>query len=380
MKKIGILCLHLGYGGVEQASVNLANSLCEEYQVELVSAYRVVDKPPFYIDPRVSVNFLSNYKPNKNEIKGSLKSLDVLSFVKEVFKACKIFISRKSLMNNYVKKFTGEVLISTRWHYAKLLRKSSDKCLRIDIEHVHHHNNKRYIKRLFNALKGVDYLVPVSRELTDYYTKNNKDHNLKVVYIPNSLDKNVGKISNLNQKRIISVGRISPEKGYLDLIKVFKDIQVNHPDWKLDIVGDGEQTNELKTLIAKLNLNDVVTLHGYQEKQYIYNLLSKSSIYIMCSYEESFGIVLLEACSVGVPAVVFDSAQGAKEIIINDVNGYLIKNRSQKDIVDKINQLIEYPKLRYRLGKSAIETVDEYSFTNVKDIWLKFINDALNKK
>ena len=72
MKKITILSLHLGFGGIERSVVSLANILCKKYMVEIVSVYKLYDKPSFDIDDRVDVKYLINGGPNKNEFKNCL--------------------------------------------------------------------------------------------------------------------------------------------------------------------------------------------------------------------------------------------------------------------------------------------------------------------
>ena len=55
MKKITILALHLGYGGIEKCLSNLANSLVNEYKIEIVSTYQIYEKPPFYFDKKIKI-------------------------------------------------------------------------------------------------------------------------------------------------------------------------------------------------------------------------------------------------------------------------------------------------------------------------------------
>ena len=67
MKKISILSLHLGYGGIEKCVVTLANSLCSRYEVEIAVCYKLYDKPAFDIDDRVKIKYLNkDLKPEDN--------------------------------------------------------------------------------------------------------------------------------------------------------------------------------------------------------------------------------------------------------------------------------------------------------------------------
>ena len=77
------------------------------------------------------------------------------------------------------------------------------------------------------------------------------------------------KSSDLNKKKLVSVGRLSPEKGYMDLLKIYNLLHKKHPEWTLDIVGDGVEKDRMIKYIEEHNLKDFVTLHGYQTKDYI---------------------------------------------------------------------------------------------------------------
>ena len=101
-----------------------------------------------------------------------------------------------------------------------------------------------------------------------------------------------------------------------------------------------------------------------------------SSIYIMTSYTESFGLVLIEAESYGLPILVFDSAQGAYEIVKNGQNGYFIENRDKDEMANKIIQLIESKKLRTQLGRVGREFSKSYKRENVAKLWYDFIESC----
>ena len=88
-------------------------------------------------------------------------------------------------------------------------------------------------------------------------------------------------------------------------------------------------------------LTDSITVHGYLKRKEIDKLLNKSSIYLMTSYTESFGIVLIEAMSHGLPCIAFSSAEGANDLINNNENGYLVENRNFEKMKDIIIELID---------------------------------------
>lgn len=372
MKKITILTLHLGYGGIENAVATLANLLCTKYEVEILSVYRLYKEPAFKLDDRIKLNYVSNIKPNKKEMIYYLKKKNFSMFFKG------LSISAKTGYVKYIKtammlrKLDTDVIISTRPIHNYLVSRFSRKNIKkIAWEHSHHNNNKKYIKKLVSSCKKLDYLVSVSKELSEFYERY---LGKKSIYIQNCLDYIPSKISKLDDKNIISIGRLSKEKGFDDLLRLFKKISLKYPDWKLNIVGDGMEKNKLLDLAKELKLGDKVLFHGYQNKEYINELFKDSSIYVMTSHTESFGLVLIEAMSYGIPCISYTSAQGANEIISDGVNGYLIKDRNEEEMLKKIFLLISDEKLRKKIGKNAKINSNNFDGYRVLKKWIKIID------
>ena len=331
MKNIVILALHLGEGGIENAISSLSNILCEKYNVKIISTYKMQDNPAFYIDERVEIEYLINDKPNKKELINSAREIKVFKFLKEVFKSIRILLLKKHLMIKKIKELDADIVFSTRDIHNKWLGKYGNKnIIKIAQEHNHHNNNKKYINKIVKSLKNIDYFMPTSQELAIFYKDKINNTKTKVKYIRNSISYYPSKVSKLEDKNIITVGRLSKEKGYLDLIDVYKIIAEKYPDWKLKIVGDGIQKEELENKIKENSMEKFIELTGFKNKKELEEIELQSSIYVMTSFTEAFGLVLIEAESYGLPIVVFDSAQGAHEIVENGKNGFFIKNRDKR--------------------------------------------------
>ena len=374
-KKIVILALHLGTGGAEKVISNLANLLSENNDVEIISTYKLRNSPAFYISNKVTINYLTtNLEPNKQEIKNALKNFNLIRLVFEAFKSFKILILRKKLMVNAIKDLDCDIVISTRiLHNNWVSRYARKDIIKIAQEHNHHNNNQKYIKKLIKSLKSFDYFMPVSRELCDFYNK--RISTTKVMYIPNFIDNVSSKTCNLSSKQLISVGRLDPIKGFDDLIDLFNLFYQKHPDWNLHIVGDGSEKEILQTKINKLGLSKKITLCGTKYSEELENEYLNSSIYIMTSHSESFGLVLLEAANYGLPLIAFDSAQGANEIIENNKNGFLVKNRNAEEMITKIEELLnDSSKMQY-FSKNSKNTALKFSKEAISKEWNKFLNN-----
>lgn len=367
-KKISILSLHLGYGGIERAVVNQANMLCEKYEVEIVCLYKVIDKIPYKLNEEVKVIYLSDVKPNKYKFMEYFNQKKVLKTFKEGLKSLSILHKKNSLIKNYIYNSDSKVIISTRIDFTKKLNKYGNKdCIKVAEEHVHHHNNEKYFKQLKNALKNIDYLLPTSKYLTEDYKKFLKNENVKVIYIPNIISVIPSKLNKLNNQNILAVGRLSPEKAYMDLIDVFKLVYTKNPSIKLTIVGDGIEKKLLNKKIKDLRLKSKIKITGFLDYDDLDREYQKASLFVMTSLEESFGLVLIEAMSYGVPCIAFDSALGAKEII-NGKNGLLISDRNKESMANEIIKYFNY-KDKSKLGKEAKKTSEQYDFDNVQKLW-----------
>lgn len=379
MKKITIFSLHLGYGGIEKSIVNLANLLVDSYDVEIVSTYKLDDTPAFDIDDRVKVKYLiTSIKPNREEWKNAIRKLKPIKFVKETTKALTVLLNKRNKTIDAIKKCDSDIIISTRDLFNKWVSNyAKPKAYKIAWEHNHHHGNIEYAKKVVDSCKNMDTLVLVSDSLRNFYKKMMKDNNnkCKCVYIPNMINYIPEKTASLKEKNFVSIGRLSKEKGFVDLIEVINEFREKNPDTKfhLDLIGDGSEKNKIIDRIYTYKLNDYVKVHGFLKREDINKILEKSSVYLMTSYTESFGIVLIEAMSFGIPCVAFTSAEGANDLITNDYNGYLIENRNHDKMIEVMENLIKDNKKRTKLGKNAREFSLKYSDINIKQEWLNLL-------
>lgn len=375
-KKISILSLHLGFGGVEQVVTNTANMLSNDYDVEIVSLYKSKENIPFEVNEKVKITYLSNLISNRAEFKAAVKNKKIFKIIKEGIKAIYILINKNQLMRSYILKSDAKVIISSRYSFSKIL----NYCGRDNSYKIHHEHtfsvNDKYINNL-NKLKKINEVIVVSQTLYDEY-KNKL--NIKLKYIPNALNyyPKESELSKLNNKNLIAVGRMSPEKGFTDLIDVIK--KIDDKEVILNLFGDGQELEFLKNKVKELNLEKQIYFYEFKTQDFIKKYMQKSSLYVMTSFEESFGLVLIEAMSYGVPCIAFDSAQGAK-YIINHKNGYFIKNRNIEEMANTIKKYLKLnckDKLMY--GTNARNTSNEYVFNNIQSKWLKHIKVIMEEK
>ena len=197
-------------------------------------------------------------------------------------------------------------------------------------------------------------------------TEGNKEEwpnlkNLQVIANPLSFYPNQS--SSLDTKKVICVGKISYQKGQDLLVKAWDLLWDKHPDWKLELYGYANDDFLNASRLAKNNI------HYFPPEKNIMQKYLDSSIYVMSSRYEGFGMVLIEAMACGVPCVSFDCNHGPSDIIKNDLDGFLVKNGNIDELVEKLSILIENQNLRIGMGKKAKENVKRFLPENIVKEW-----------
>lgn len=369
--KISIYALHLGYGGVEKYISSLCKMLEDNYEIEVISTYKVLDKPAFDFSDKVKITYLIDDKPNKDEFKIALKSKNIIGVIKEGFKAVRLLYLRKERNINSIKSNDSKYIITTRILHNKLVSiYSGDDVVKIATEHNYHNDNKKYINDLVNSIKNFDYFVVVSITLMDFY--KDKIGNTKCLYIPNVIDEMPIRSSSLKNNNLINVGRIEKEKDQESLIEVFKLVKEKVSDAKLYIIGDGSLKENLEKKVKEYNLSDSVIFTGFLNKDEIEEYLVNSKLFVLTSLTESFGLVLIEAMSYKVPCIAFDTSSGAKNLL-KDGNGILIKDRDNNKMAEEIVKLLNDDNKLKKVSNKGYNSCKRYLLANVKKEWLELL-------
>lgn len=242
----------------------------------------------------------------------------------------------------------------------------------ITIIHTHHTdttNNKIMgLKRkiMESIYSSYDYNVYVSNYLKEALSYINIKSKKKVIQpgVRNT-PKNYLKIKefkskygiNENDKIIVYIGNFYwPQKsnGVLKLINSYKDVYKHNSNTKLVIIGDGPQLQNIKNIVTHLNIRDNIIFTGMIND--VYSALYTAAVYVHITFQEAFGIAILEAMSCKVP-VVASKIGGIPEIIINNYNGILVNN--SRDISMNINKILRYDLLRKKLSQNGYISVQE---------------------
>ena len=196
-----------------------------------------------------------------------------------------------------------------------------------------------------------------------------------VKVIPNIVHLNEGGISNCQNKRVIWVGRFDYQKRPLEIVKIWQQIHPAFPDWHLDIYGEGELKQLLQNAISSQNMN----IHLHEPTNHIFEAYRNSSILVVTSLYEPFGLVIPEAMSCGLPVISYDSPFGPASIISDGNDGFLVGNNNQELFIDRLSRLMHDESLRLLMGMNAIESSKRFSSNNIMSQWKKLFSKMCSK-
>lgn len=369
-KKIIILMLHMQHGGIERQTILFANELCNKYDVEIISTYSMKKEPAYNVDNRIKIKYLIDDAPNRNEFKSAVKTFNIFKTIKEGIRAFKIIKLKKKLMKEQIKKLDSDFVLSTRIEYAEMLSKyAPNGVITMTQEHLHD-DSEKYISRVKKAFNNLDYLVVLGPGSYENYSKwliDNKK--IIIVEIPNILDNIPDEKSKLNSFTLVSTGRMHPVKGFDDLLKVFKIVHDNINSARLNLIGDGDEYEKIKSMAYEIGVSEYVNMPGMVSIESVKKYMLESDMYVMTSLTECFPMVLLEASSCGLPLIAFDVPVGPKAIIEDGKNGYLIKGRNIEEMAKKIIELFENRSKMVEMSKSAVDNARQYLAENVMLKW-----------
>ena len=159
---------------------------------------------------------------------------------------------------------------------------------------------------------------------------------------------------NLTQEAVvcITVGRLVPVKGQINLINAFPKVMAQHPNTHLLIVGEGELHKELLQQVNHLNLTKNIHFLGWRSD--IPNLLGASDIFVLPSLNEGLGLVLLEAMAQHLPTIA-THVGGVPEVVEDGKTGLLVPAQSPHALTQAINQLIASPTQRQEMGEAGYQ-------------------------
>lgn len=343
MKKILFVIHSLkNKGGIERVAIELANSLCQFYDVTILC--QIAHKTPYFVDSRVKIIYID------------AKGLFLLFRFKQYMESNYFdFI----LVHSMTKLTTGLLALGFRHNNFNTLEHTSFLLTK----------NKILIllkKILYKYIKTIIVLTNSDKIEYDKFHDN-------VVVIRNSSPFKIKKNKIKTSNKIIAVGSLNKIKGFERLIKAWAIIEKNSKNFNIEIYGKGEENKTLNNLIKKLKLKKIFLKGNIEDIEDIYK---ESSFFVMTSYYEGLPMVLIEAQTFGLPIVAFNCPFGPSEIVNNKYDGYLVKNNDINEFSNKMKFLIDNPDIIEKFSNNALKSAERFTKDKIILQWIKLIENG----
>lgn len=197
----------------------------------------------------------------------------------------------------------------------------------------------------------------------------------RLLYVPNPLTRPPpSEAIVLTAPTILTIGRLSHQKAHDVLLKAFALFHTTHLDWRLAVMGEGQQKASLLALTAELGITDFVDWIGTQPDPYAW--LRAARIFVLASRYEGSPNALLEAMSCGLPCIISDGSPGPLELIENGISGAVVPSENPVALAATLARLADDPVLAKRLGDAARECVKSFDPSVVMEVWEAAIGPA----
>jgi N-acetylglucosaminyldiphosphoundecaprenol N-acetyl-beta-D-mannosaminyltransferase len=378
MKKIYIINSYLGHGGIEKIVCNLSNLfIAMNYDVEILCTY-YIGEPVYYLNDRVKVTYLTDKLPKETaSLKESLKNISLIKFTKDFYtRFSQPYLYNKMIIES-IKNIENSIIISTRNPHNTIISKyAKDSNKLIAQLHCDYSQYKGYLEDIKYRYDNIDYLLLLTEELKNEIEPelNELNKKTKCLTVPNFIKDVKDKKDIERKKQVISVGRLSVEKGFDRLLLIWEKFLVNNEGYILKIVGDGKDKEKLIQLAQFLGISDSIVFTGFLSNDEVNEEIRKSKIYVMTSLQEALPMVLIESISKGTPIVAYDVRVGPRAIIKEGYNGFLIKENDIDKFVEKLEFLLKEDAIYNSMSENAITSSMLYSEENLKTIWSNVLN------
>lgn len=340
-------------GGTERITATLANSFCRKgHDITIISNLKENEKTYFPLNPKIDIHYI-----HKTSVTGN-KFARLYQYVKTIFD-----------LKKYLKKHNFDNIIGQSFPINFILYFANAHANHIACEHTYYSYYSKAIRGLRIFLyKKADIVIVLNSEDKRHFEKYLSNvrliPNMNYFELPNQQAK-------LENKIIISAGRLEHHKGFDQLIKAMPVIKQKHPDWQLHIYGEGPFRSKLTDLIKMYNLEKNIILKGNTSD--LSQAYLNSSIYVLPSRFEGFGLVLIEAAAFGLPIISFDCPNGPKEILKDNL-GILVPNGNIDQLTKAILMLIENKALRIQYGQRGKLIYNKYTEEQIYPLWKDLFN------
>lgn len=356
-----------------------------DYRVTVLMPFQNVEKKLFFIDDRIELLDLGEFKRNSgffskyilafNKKSGLLDRKFFTNFIDKLFFKEK---DKKHLIE-FINNNNFDVVVGAGHTYSLMLGTIAPQinCKAIGWQHATCYSYmkrrgksgyglKNYTRSCYAKLNEVLVLTHADKEDFD------RELGINSVVLYNPIPKNENMKSDVKKKSILFSGRLDRDVKGLDyLVEIIKIVVEKKPDWKFTILGDGSGKEFLIKELENNNLTKNTAVVGNTDD--VYHYYCNSSILLQTSRQEGFGMTIIEAMSCGVPVVAFHN-YGPDEIVRNGVDGFLINKFDVSDFADKVIMLAEDYEKRKKFSEAALDGAKRFDLNVILERFKEILN------
>ena len=367
-------------GGVERVLTLKANYFAEHFGYDItIVLTEGKGKPLFYpLSDKIRVVNLGI----------GFEELWTCPFVKKVFVYLKKQRRFKKLLTAELMRLRPDITVSMLRREINFINGIDDGSKKVGEMHVTRANyrnfeayDSNFFKQIFSKfwmiqlvgkLKQLDRLIVLTNEDKAAWSELQN-----VVAIPDPLSFVPKQFSTQDVKRVIAVGRYAYEKGFDLLLKAWVAAEKMTKDWRLDIFGDGDRTPYEK-LIDELGIDrSRCELHGRTND--VEHEYCQSSLFVLSSRFEGFGMVITEAMACGLPVVAFNCRCGPSSIITHDEDGLLVESGNVGALAQALVRLMSDEMSRRNFASAGMRNVMRYQIEDIAETWRRLFEEVVQK-
>ncbi|MEC6127699.1 glycosyltransferase family 4 protein [Acinetobacter ursingii] len=331
--------------GIERVACVLANALYKSgYSVEIVNRDTKKNNVAYPLETGVKVysysgNYFKFYQSVEKHIQSSMPDHIVLHNM-----------GKLSLLLSFLKIPFKSKLIS--------------------LEHVAFLSRPKWVQFFYKVrAKKINQIVTLTQNDAQVYSSFHK--NVTVINNISPFVLSLDKLSyRQDSKTVVSIGRLTYQKNFEDLLLAWSLINNEISDWSLHIYGTGEELHNLKKLIEERKIRNV-TLKGQTDN--VEQVYCNAAFYVMSSRYEGLPMVLIEAQTFGLPIISYDCPHGPAEVIKEDITGFLVENQNYQKLAEVMLYLIQNPDKRSQMSIQSLYNAKKYSVEFILEQWEKLV-------
>lgn len=347
-------------GGTERTTCCVAEQLRKQgHEVSIVSVFRN-EEQPCYVAEGVPVVYLTEdtYTAQKSKMQRLCQVTQQIRKARRCpqLKSAHVIVCQKILASTLavISGYRHKSIAAEHFTYAMYTP------------------SVRKIRRfLYARMRALVTLTEKDRKLYQ------QEHLNEVYCIPNMVSVAPPPYRGEDSHRIVSVGRLTAQKGYDLLLQSIKSIADEMGDYFIEIYGEGEERENLENLCSQMGLTEKVHFCGYADS--IEQVYATSAFYVMSSRFEGFPMVLLEAAACGLPIVSFDCPEGPA-VLLKNGGGILVERENTDALGKAILLMISRPQKQKQCRNQLPQVVAPYSPQQIGRQWEQLLQSLLKTK